>query len=65
LIVEPAKYSKCANRDDKMGNSCATAEEIKAKTNEVLADDPSTTPQQPDPATTEASQPQQNETPAQ
>ncbi|MCH4542855.1 hypothetical protein DK867_12450 [Ochrobactrum sp. POC9] len=42
-----------------------TAEEIKAKTNEVLADDPSTTAQQPDPATTEASQPQQNETPAQ
>lgn len=42
-----------------------TAEEIKSKTNEVLAEDPSTTPQQPDPATTEASQPQQNETPAQ
>lgn len=33
-----------------------TAEEIKAKTNEVLAEEPATTPQQPAP--TEASQPQ-------
>ncbi len=35
-----------------------TAEEIKAKTNEVLAEQPETTPQQPIPAPTEASQPQ-------
>ncbi|MBC2885450.1 hypothetical protein H7Q97_08525 [Ochrobactrum sp. CM-21-5] len=40
-----------------------TAEEIKAKTNEVLSEEPATTPPQPDPA--DASQPQPNEVQAQ
>jgi hypothetical protein len=38
-----------------------TAEDIKAKTNEVLAEEPAPAPQQPAPAPTEASQPQEND----
>jgi len=42
-----------------------TAEDIKTKTNEVLAEEPAPVPQQPAPAPAEATQPQENDTPAQ